>query len=217
MNSTPRWLLALSVLTGCAPQEHTEVKTAVASHRLPQRVCSWEPRVTVDRVPAGLMLALYEQHACRFVEERQVRTEVSTQPNMVVFVLESAATVAGGVLIVNALACDESGLGCYAKGIGGWIGIAIAIPAGTATLVDAFDFGSETRVDLEHRPLPDGAEVYEVRALPNVTVTLELGDGRTVSSVSDGQGRAWLRPPAGAREGELRVGTMSRKINWEAR
>jgi hypothetical protein len=99
----------------------------------------------------------------------------------------------------------------------GWLGVAIVVPAGTATIVDVFDFfGGETRVGVEHQPLPDGAEVYEDRAVRGVTVTLELGDGRTLSSVSDDLGIATFPLPPDALEGELRVGKMSRRVRFPA-
>ncbi|HMR08976.1 MAG TPA: hypothetical protein PKA88_24520 [Polyangiaceae bacterium] len=230
MIRTALWLFCIGTLASCAPMERTEVKTVLSSHRLPQRVCKWEPRMGVSRVPSGLLVSVSQQRTCRFVEEREVRTDVSTRPNMGVFLLESAATFVGGVLIANAFVCDankrssqshegggERGSECIDERLMGWLGVAIVVPAGTATIVDVFDFfGGETRVGVEHRPLPGGAEVYEERAVRGVMVTLELGDGGTLSSVSDELGIATFPLSPDALEGELRVGKLSRRVLFPA-
>ncbi len=218
MFRTALWLFSIGTLAGCAPTERTEVKTVLSSHRLPRRVCKWEPRVGVSRVSSGLLVSISQQRTCRFVEEREVRTVVSTRPNMAVFLLESAATAVGAVLIANAEACDgNQDFECFGEALMGWLGVAIVVPAGTATVVDVFDFfGGENRVGIEYKPLPDGVRVYEERAVSGVTVTLELGDGRTLSSISDDLGIASFPLLPDAIEGELRVGKISRRLRLPA-
>ncbi|MEZ4223236.1 MAG: hypothetical protein R3B13_19990 [Polyangiaceae bacterium] len=224
MFRTALWLFCIGTLLGCAPQERTEAKTVLSAHRLPQRVCKWEPRVKASRDWSNLLVTVTQQRTCRFVEERQVRTDVSTHPNMPVFMLEAGVTLVGAAFIANAFICDAQEQeikktlggrtgGCIEERLLGWAGVAIVIPAGTATIVDTFDFiGGESRVDVEYKPLEDGVEVYQERAVRGVTVTLELSDGRTLSSESDDLGIATLPLPAEARTGVLRVGKITRQV-----
>jgi hypothetical protein len=213
----PLLLLAL----GCARIERTEVRTVGDVRRRPVRECHGAPTLRVARGEGGLIASAAQHMTCRSstIEEWEVETKYKTRPNTAVFGLEIAAVAVGTALVVNAATCEEEGdFGCYGEGIGGLVGLGIAVPAAIATLVDATNFGSGTETSTEHAEDDLRMEDHGLRPMPGVRVTLALDNGGTASAITDDAGQALLPlPPKGAGEpevvgGVLRLGDFRQRV-----
>jgi hypothetical protein len=126
-----------------------------------------------------------EQLTCRNsqLERRRVRVDSRTKPNETIFLLEATATVVGGILLANALACEpepDQDFECMGPAIGGVVGVGILVPAGIATAVDAFDFGSDTKDTTEISEVGIRRTIRETRPMAGVPIELNLSGGDTL-------------------------------------
>jgi len=209
---------------GCAPMQRNETRTVLAAGSQPHESCRWIPRLGAVRQDGGIGVFVAEQLICRNsqVERRRVRVDSRTKPNETIFLLEATATAVGGILLVNALACEsepDQDFECMGPAIGGVIGASILVPAGIATAVDVFDFGSDTKDSTEITEVDIRRTIRETRPMAGVPIELSLSGGDTLRSTSDTNGRAWLSLSVemGEQEtiqGVLRAGKLKRSMRW---